>query len=172
MARRKNIWEQIQESTEGPTVTVTIPREFAEELLRSLAASLEQDMPDDGDGEDLDSVGDLDFGDEGGDMGMDDLQGPPEDGMDIDFMPAGDDDEEDDSSGPPAGKKGPGRPPGAKNKKKSDDGDDDDKDDKEEDDDEKDESAGAIRPQTALGESAFSRLSRSLARRPVIRKRR
>lgn len=169
MARRKNIWEQIQESTEGPTVTVTIPREFAEELLRSLAASLEQDMPDDGDGEDLDSVGDLDFGDEGGDMDdMDDLQGPPEDDMDLDFMPAGDDDEEDDS-GHPAGKKGPGRPPGAKNKKKDDGDDEEEKDD---DDDEKDESAGAIRPQTALGESAFSRLSRGLARQPAIRKRR
>lgn len=180
MARR-NIWEQIWESTEGPTVTVTIPRDHAESLLRVIAASLDQEMPDidgdvgdDGDDLGLDSIDDLDIGGDGDD---DDLQGPPEDDMDFDFLPSGDDD--DDDMGMPSGKKGPGRPPGAKNKKKDkgddddsdkdddkdddDDSDDDDKDD--DDDDSKDESAGEYRPQTALGESSFARLHRSLKRR-------
>lgn len=158
MARR-NIWEQIWESTEGPTVTVTIPRDHAESLLKVLASSLEQDMPDDGMGDeddDMDDMGDLDFGD-GGDM-----QGPPEDDdMDLD-MPAGDDGDDDDMFGDDEPKKkGPGRPPGVKNKKK-----DDDKKEKDDDsdDDTKEEGAGEYRPQTALGESAFSKLGRVLAK--------
>ncbi len=165
MARR-NIWEQIWESTEGPTVTVTIPRDHAESLLHILAASLEEEMPDDMGGEDdLDSVDDLDLGDEGGD----DLSGPPEDDMDLDFMPAGDDDDEEDAA-PPAGKKGPGRPPGSKNKKKDAPEKDDSDDEDDKDDEPKEESAGEYRPQTALGESAFSRLNRGLSRRQAVRK--
>lgn len=174
MARR-NIWEQIWESTEGPTVTVTIPRDHAESLLRVLAASLEQDidmddMGDDDDGEDLDSVHDLDFGGDEHDMGPpedDDMDGMAD--LDLDFMPAGDDDE-DDEPGPK--KKGPGRPPGSKNKKKDDDGDDENSDkdddsdsDDDDDDDKKEESAGDYRPQTALGESSFSKLNRALKTR-------
>lgn len=162
MARRNNIWEQIWESTEGPTVTVTIPRDHAESLLKMLAGALEQDIDDGGMGdeeEDLDSVADLDFDGPGG---------PPDD-MDMDFdmggddeLPAGDEDDEGGDEGPPT-KRGPGRPPGAKNKKKSDGpekkkDDDDDEDTKEESSDISD-----VRPQTALGESAFSRLNRSLS---------
>jgi hypothetical protein len=172
---RKNIWEQIWESTEGPTVTVTIPRDHAESLLQVLAASLEQDVGGDdmdGDGDmDLDSMHDLDFG------GDDDMAADDGMGMDDMDMPAGDDD---DDMGPdfgvgdePAPKKGPGRPPGSKNKKKSDDGEkkkdkpkkDDGGDEKEKDDeDTKEEGAGEYRPQTALGESAFARAARALAR--------
>lgn len=165
MARR-NIWEQIWESTEGPTVTVTLPRDHAESLLKVLAVSLEQDMDgmdDDGE-EDLDSVGDLDFGGEDdmgpdGDMDMDDMD-----------MPAGDDDDDmgldlgdDEEMGPPK-KKGPGRPPGSKNKKKSDKPDKGDDDKEKDDEDTKEEGAGDYRPQTALGESTFSRLSRAIAK--------
>lgn len=176
MARR-NIWEQLWESTEGPTVTVTIPRDHAESLLQVLAASLEQDMGDmDGgdDGMDLDSVGDLDFGGDHDEPDMDDMGGPPDGDMD-DMMPAGDEDDDlddlglgdDEDMGPPK-KKGPGRPPGSKNKPKKDDGGKkkgppkDDGDDDE--DDTKEEGAGDYRPQTALGESAFARAARALAR--------
>jgi hypothetical protein len=174
MARRRNIWEQIWESTEGPTVTVTIPRELADALLQSLAAGLEQELPgeDMGDDEDLGSMDDLDFGGEEPDM--DDMGGPPdgdEDDMGLGMdMPAGDDGDEDDEPAPPT-KRGPGRPPGAKNKKKDDGGkkkaptkDDDSDDDKDKDEEEtKDEAAGDYRPQTALGESTFAKLSRALA---------
>lgn len=165
MARRGNIWEQIWESTEGPTVTVTIPRDHAESLLKVLAASLEEEMPEDDmdDEGDLDDMDDLDFGD------GDDMQGPPEEDdlddlddmgdADLDFMPAGDDDDE-----PAPKKKGPGRPPGAKNKDK---GDDDDSDkDEDDDDDKKDESMeeDGFEPSNALGESAWSRALRVSAK--------
>lgn len=166
MARRRNIWEQIwEQSTEGPTVTVTIPRDHAESLLKVLSASLDEEMPGDdmdGDGDEIDDLnfgGDAELGPDYGDGGGDDTD------MDLDLdAPAGDDDDEMfDEPSPP--KKGPGRPPGAKNKKKAepeDDSDDDKKDDG--DDDKKDEGAGDFRPQTALGESSFSRLNRVLAR--------
>ena len=166
MARRKNIWERLQESTEGPTVTVALPREWAEELLHSLAQSLEMDDMG-GDDAAMDDMGgddmDLDMGMDGGDEG-----GPDE--LDFggdDMMPAGDGDDEDDG-GIVSPRKGPGRPPGSKNKPKDDGGSkkkpaddkkkapkkDDDKGDDDEDDT-KDESAEAdgFRPQTALGES-------------------
>lgn len=166
---RKNIWEQIWESTEGPTVTVTIPRDHAESLLQVLAASLEQDMDDGdmGDEEDLDSTGDLDFGgdDAGGDeMGGD--MGPPEADDDMDFMAAGDDGDDEGDNEPAPAKRGPGRPPGAKNKKKDDGGKDKPEKKKDDggDDEPKEESAGEYRPQTALGESAFARAARALAR--------
>lgn len=178
MARRRNIWEQIWESTEGPTVTVTIPRELADALLQSLAAGLEQDLPgDDGMGDeedDLGSMDDLDFGDDDNGGHANGMGGGDDDmGMDDMFdMPAGDDGDEDEDDEPAPAKRGPGRPPGAKNKSKSDDGkkkgppekkdDDSDKDD--EDEDKKDEAAGEYRPQTALGESTFSRLNRALAK--------
>jgi TATA-binding protein-associated factor Taf7 len=157
MARRRNIWEQIWESTEGPTVTVTIPRDHAESLLHILAASLEEEGP----GEE-DDMGDLDFGGDD-EIGLDD-GGGDDMGMDLDLdVPAGDDDDEMvDEPSPP--KKGPGRPPGAKNKKKPEPETDDDSDDDKDDDDKKEEGAGEYRPQTALGESSFSRLNRVLAK--------
>lgn len=167
MARR-NIWEQIWESTEGPTVTVTLPRDHAESLLKVLAASLEQDMgdedgmgDDEGDLDDHDSLSDLDFGGHE-EPDMDDMGGMPD--GDMDDMPAGDMDDDDMDMGPPK-KKGPGRPPGSKNKKKSDKPEKKDDGDKDKDDEEpKEESAGDYRPQTALGESSFSRLSRAMSR--------
>jgi hypothetical protein len=177
MARRRNIWEQIWESTEGPTVTVTIPRELADALLQSLAAGLEQDLPDDeaGDDEDLGSMDDLDFGGEDDSGGHANGMGDDDDGMGMDDMfdmPAGDDDDEEGDDEPAPPKRGPGRPPGAKNKKKDDGGKkgppekDDESDDDEED--KQDEAAGDYRPQTALGESAFSRLSKKLDRNPKV----
>jgi hypothetical protein len=167
---RKNIWEQIWESTEGPTVTVTIPRDHAESLLKVLAASLEEEMPDDGMGDldplgddDLDSVDDLDFG--GGD---EDLGDEPVPGADLDFgdhvdMAAGDDDDGDDEPAPP---KKRGRPPGSTKKKGGDEKGPPEKDDDgdEDDEDKKDEAAGDYRPQTALGESSFVKAARVLTR--------
>lgn len=160
MARRRNIWEQIWESTEGPTVTVTIPRDHAESLLQILAASLEEEGAD----EEGDEIDDLNFsGDAELDLDGGDDAGGDDSDLDLD-MPAGDDDDEMfDEPSPP--KKGPGRPPGAKNKKKSEPEKDDDSDDKEDEDDKKEESAGDYRPQTALGESSFSKLNRRLSRK-------
>lgn len=102
---RKTAWDQLFESTEGPNVTVQIPRHIAEDLLRALSTALEID----------------DTGEEPGDMGLhiepdeDDLGGPPdgdeddigamlgmggEEGDDDALVPAGDDsDEEDDDEG-------------------------------------------------------------------------
>lgn len=180
MARHGGAWRRLMESTEGPTVQVALPREWAEELLRSLAASLEMGDGLDGDMEDpdadpemdMDADADLGMGDPGGDMGLD-LDDPM--GDEPDFA-AGDDDG-DEPLGPPE-KKGPGRPPGSKNKPKSDDGAPKKKDapkkdkpkDDDGDDDEKDEnldfSAGptdGFRPGTALGESAFARAARAIS---------
>ncbi|HEU5118667.1 MAG TPA: hypothetical protein VFT74_18885 [Isosphaeraceae bacterium] len=146
---RRNAWRRLMESTEGPNVTIQIPREWAEELMRALMTSLEiEDMDGEPDMED-DPHAEPDEDDLGGivpDMdGDDDDDGPPgfasgDDDDEPDFA-AGDDDEEDDDS-------------------------DDDDDDDEDDDDEKDEAAdysrsggnpSGLRPQTALGESAFAR---------------
>jgi hypothetical protein len=166
MARR-SIWERLHESTEGPTVTISLPREWAEELMRSLMTSLEID---DGAGDpDMDDSG-LDDMDPTSDMdaGFDDSDDEPgfsagDEGDDVPDFAAGDDeDEEDDDDDapppPPAKKKSP-----AKGKEKSKEKDDDS------DDDDKDEATdyGQVRPGTALGESAFSRLAGKLARSKV-----
>lgn len=157
MARRnRNIWEQIRESTEGPTVTVALPREYAEQLMQSLMQSLEMD--------DMGGEDDLDLGMTPGDDDGDEPM-PDDDMGELDFdggdeMPAGDDDDEFDEPSPPK-KKGPPEKskPKKDDKKKSDDDD--------EDDDKKDEAsdygssgghANGMRPQTALGES-FRRLA-------------
>ena len=122
------LWEQLRESTEGPTVTLEVPRDVADQLLNMLATSLEVD-------------------DDGDDMGMDmepdddDFGGPPDgDEDDLGFSAGsespdfGDDDDEEDDD---------------------DDSDDDESGDDDDDDDEKDESAipsRSPRTQTALGE--------------------
>jgi hypothetical protein len=151
-------------------VTVALPREWAEELMRSLMTSLEMggdevdaevgmDDPDLDMGMDMDADADLDM-DGPMDLGLDD-----EPGDEPDFA-AGDDDSEDE---PAPKKRGPGRPPGKSKPKK-----DDDKKKKpsDDDDDEKDETvdfsrgpADGFSPGNALGESAFHRAARVIARR-------
>lgn len=144
----ERLWEQLNESTEGPTVTLQVPREVADQLLTMLASSLEMD----------DDMGGDDMGMDG-DMGDDEFGPPPpdddaggfsaDDGM-PDFA-AGDDDDSDDEE----------------------DSDDDDSDEEEDDDDEDedddeetDEAAdyahsggnpSGLRTQTALGESRRGR---------------
>lgn len=175
MARHGGTWRRLMESTEGPTVTVALPREWAEELMRSLMASLEMGG-DDVDGEigmdDMDDPG-LDGMDD--DMGMDLAVGGPDDiglddepGDEPDFA-AGDDDEDDEPAPP---KRGPGRPPGSKSKPKAKGDDKKKKSDEDDDDDEKDENVDfsqgptdGFSPGTALGESAFHRAARVIARR-------
>lgn len=180
MARR-NPWQRLREGVEGPTVNVTLPREWAEELLNSLMSSLEMDggMDDGGDMDDEDGMHP--------EPDLDDMGGPPDDdaddlgdfalGMDDDEpdMPAGDDSDEDEEPAPK--KKGPGRPPGSKNKAKKK-GDGPKKDDDDDSEDETDEATDigmgsapfGVRPQTALGESAFARAARRLASRKVARR--
>lgn len=105
MARRvRSIWERLtMESTEGPTVTISLPRELAQQLVGSLMGSLELDgdmgdgMADDGMGlePDADDIGGVPDGDAddvlaafaGGDAGAEDDDDP-------DPIPAGDDDDD------------------------------------------------------------------------------
>ncbi len=134
------------ESTEGPTVSIQIPREWAEELLRSLATALEvEDM-----GDEPDELGmphmEPDEDDLGGasDFDADDLGAPDE----LDFGNEEDDDGEEEF---PAG----------------DLDDDEDEPDDEDDDDVEEEavdfSGGRdARPGTAYNESAFSKLAKKL----------
>lgn len=123
MARR-SIWEELDmyESSEGPNVTLSLPREVAEQLLGLISGALEiEGGGDEGGLDDLgDDMGDMDLG---GDMGMDPPGGDmtddePEFGADDPLVPAGDDEEED--APPPPPKK---RPSGDKKpeKKKDDD---------------------------------------------------
>lgn len=150
----KNIWQRLVESTEGPTVTFTLPRTVAKDLLVALGQSLEVDIdldaleadddmgmdgsPDDMDGDDGSMPMDMDGGGAMLDIPMDGA-GPDGDDMDMggmDDVPAGEPD--DDDSPPPKKKAGGGKPKpkakddGGEKKAKGDDGDDDD---------EKDESA-------------------------------
>jgi hypothetical protein len=117
-------WHRLRESTEGPNVTIEIPREWAEELLRSLATALEIE---DGGGEEPDMAGmahmEPDEDDIGG-IGDDD----GDDGVgELDFdLPAGDDSEDDEE---PAG-----------------DSDDEDDDDDDDEDDETEEAVDFFRP--------------------------
>ena len=183
MARRGGAWRRLMESTEGPTVTLSLPREWAEELLRSLMGSLE--MGDD------DGFGDPDLDDMGGmEPDLDDMGGPPDgdmddmglgmddDGGELDFAAGEPDDDEDDEPAPPK-KRGPGRPPG-KSKKKAEPKDDDDSDSDESDDDDDDEKDEAVdfsrgptdgfRAGTAVGESAYARAARAIASGPSRRR--
>lgn len=126
MARRRNIWERLNESTEGPSVTVSLPREFAEELMRSLMSSLE--IEDDMDGEDMD----IDALNPHPEPDEDDMGGPSD--FDADDMPDGGlDFSSDDEDDMPAG--------------------DDDADEDDTDDDDEDDTDENTRPGTALGES-------------------
>jgi len=105
---RRNIWEQIFESTEGPTVSLQIPREVAEQLVEALQVALEID-----DGADFDD----DMGADD-DFGMDDVGddfGPPDMGDD-EMFPAGIDDEDEDEPAPKPKK--PAKKDGEKKDKK------------------------------------------------------
>lgn len=108
MRRNSNVWRILSESTEGPTVTLTIPRDMAEALINILSPAV-----NDGEGEGGDQDDDI----------LPDMDGGPDDLEALD-------------GGPPTAdlepeRRGPGRPPGSKNKPKSDDDgpDDDDEDD-------------------------------------------
>lgn len=159
---RKNVWERLRESTEGPNVTLQVPRAWAEDLLRSIATALEVEDGGDGDmdidmshdepdDDDLGGLSDNDEDDMPFSMGDDDVDPgfSSGDDDDDDMLTAGD--EDDDDAPAPKGAKGRGRPPGVKNKKK--DADDDDSDDDDEDKDEAIDPTSSVRPQTALGES-------------------
>lgn len=159
MRRKRNIWESLYESTEGPTVTIQMPREWAETLLHSIAASLEMEGGEDGDfgmGDheepDADDMGgpsdfDADNGIEDDGDGFD--MGASDDEEGGDGFSAGEDDEmdfaagedDDDDEPAPAPKKKP-----AADKKPS-------KEKKPKDDDGEDDTDESVRPQTALGES-------------------
>ncbi len=135
MARR-SIWEQLRESTEGPTVTLQLPREVAEALLQQIAGALEVDDGGEMDDPGMDDVGagEDDFTD-GLDDGNDDEDiGFSAGGDEPDDLPAGDDDEDE----------------------PEDDGDDDKEPPK------KKKAKESSRPETALGES---RLGRYIGRR-------
>lgn len=129
--RPRSIWEHmLGESTEGPTVTVSLPREVAQQLVGMLMGSLELDGGGMGDG--------MDAGDGPMEPDEDDFGGAS-DGDDDDSDPLaaliGDDGEGDLDLDPPGGP------------------DDDDSDD---DDDEPEEALSrrpaGPRPGTALGE--------------------
>ena len=117
---KRNIWEWLEESTEGPSVTLSLPREVAEQLLSMLGAALEVD--------DMEGGGDDELGFDAGPPGGDDIDIPFGDiddsnpseldfGADDDMMPAGDDDDE--PAGPPVPKKK--SPPKDGGEKKADD---------------------------------------------------
>lgn len=164
MARRRNIWGRLNESTEGPTVTLSLPREYAEQLLQNLMTSLEMD----GGGDEIDGdLGDDDLdgldpmmGDDGGEGDLDaGFPGPDDDAEELDFAAGDDSDDDGDSDdGRPKAKKSKDEP-----KKK---------DDKPKDKEKKKDETFETRPATALGESAFRRAGRLIeARRPPIRRR-
>jgi hypothetical protein len=159
----EQLWEQLRESTEGPTVTLQVPRDVADQLLAMLASSLEVD----GDDDDFDMMGDEPDGDDFGGppdgdaddlgFGMDggDEDGFPDLGDDTDDEPDEDDDDDDSE-------------------------DDDDSDDDDEDDDDKDEAMdysrsggdpSGMRPETALGEGyvGFKKLKGQLSRKGGVR---
>lgn len=175
MMRRTNVWEQLweqlRESTEGPMVTLEIPREVADQLLAMLATSLEVD----GDGDDM---GDMDSDDFGGppDGDEDDL-GMPSFGDDDMFPGLGDESDDDDSDNDEDDEP---FPPKKKGKSDDDDSDDDDEDDEDDDDEDTDEAAdyahsggnpSGLRPQTALGETyvGFKKLKGKLSHQSGVR---
>lgn len=141
--RGSSIWEQLRESTEGPTVNVSIPRELADALLRSLATALEIEdggdpemddgmMSDDGmgDPDEDDGMGGPDGMGAAGNLGDggDDMDDSPGFSSGEDDMPAGDDDDEEPEE-------------------------DDDDEEPEDDADDDDKKKEDYRPETALGES-------------------
>lgn len=134
---RHNIWEQLWESTEGPTVTLQLPRDVAETLLHMISSALEVDGGGDGFEDDGDMPGG--FGDD------DDMDLPGEDPVTAGGFPGGDEDmddmgglhldasagepEDDDDAGRPNAKSKKSEPP-KKDKKPEKKKGDDDEDDK------------------------------------------
>lgn len=102
MSKRMSVWNMLRESVETPTVTVNMPKEWAHELMRSLAAALEiEDVAndtelDDTDGEhpepDLDDVG-LSSGDDDEDDMFDEDDDEDDDSEDGDDEDEGDEEE-------------------------------------------------------------------------------
>lgn len=136
--RQRNPWvrllEQLNESVEGPTVTIQLPRDLADQLHNMLANTLEVDS-DDHFEPDADDFGGPPDGDED-DMGDFDAVGSDEEGGDFDFSSDFDSEDDDDESS------------------EDDEDEDDEEDDEDEDDDDaKEESVGQPRSKTALGES-------------------
>lgn len=84
-SKANTIWERLFESTEGPTVTLRIPRQLAEDLLAAISIGIE--TSDSGDDMELDLGPDM--------PGMD---GPDQDSDDEDAIVlfGGDDDDSDD----------------------------------------------------------------------------
>lgn len=154
--RRRSIWERIiRESSDTATVTVTIPRDLAEQLMGLLMSSLELEDP----GEDeMGGMDDLGMGDEMGPMepDADDMGGPPD--GDEDDLPAFMDGGDDDAPGFSAGDDDDSEEDAPDD---DDDGEDDDSDDDDDDEEEKPkkESSGpsygrpSPRPATAFGEA-------------------
>ncbi len=147
---KNSAWQRLRESTEGPMVTVQLPREWAEELLRSLATALEvEDMGGEPGGDD-DMMGVPHM-----EPDADDLGGEPDFDMDDMFGGGGEGDSEEE----------PEEPAGDDDDEESD---EDDSDEEEDDDEEEeqDESAGPYRPETAVGEKylGFNKLKNKLAR--------
>lgn len=142
--RRGISWRRLRESTEGPNVTVQLPRQWAEELMRALMTSLEI--------EDMGAEPDME-GEPHAEPDEDDLPGGIPDMDADDDVPAGFESDEDEEPEFKAGEPE----------------DDDDSDKESDDDDEKDEaldfssSDRNIRTKTALGESSFARAARLIA---------
>ena len=119
----RNSWSQLWESTEGPTVTLTLPRDLASQLLDALASALEMDgadgdMPFDMGGDDSDDGIDLGGDDTPLEFGADSAG---DDDIDLDMdSPAGDDSDEEDGGGRPKAKSGkkPEKKDGKKKEKK------------------------------------------------------
>jgi len=162
MARRST-WQRLMESTEGPTVTVQIPRMWAEELLRSLATALEMD---DGMGMGDEMGGDIDMephmepdGDDVGgapDFDLDDMfgGGDEEGGEEKPEPPAGDSDDDDDSDDEP------------------DEDEEEDDDDEEEQDEAADYSKSGGNPSGLRTQTAFGEMFRRPGRKPLSEGRR
>ncbi len=149
----ERLWEQLRESTEGPTVTLEIPRAVADELLAMLSTSLEVDDAESGE-PDADDFGGPPDGDE--DDVPDGFSIGDDDDMEPDFAAGADDDSDEDET------------------------DDDSDDDDEEEDDETDEAAdysrsggnaSGLRTQTALGEErlGFKKLKGKLSHQSGVR---
>ena len=116
MARRaRSIWERLaMESMEGPAVTISLPREVAQELVGVLMGSLEMMDADGGDDMEPDGDDDIDGMPDGEDAGSDplaalvgddgeggesepDFDGPADDDSDPDNDDSDDDDEPDEA---------------------------------------------------------------------------
>ena len=159
----ERLWEQLNESTEGPTVHLELPRADADRLLNMLASSLEIDGDiggSDHEEPDADDFGGPPDGDED-DMGL--PMGPDQDDDGFADFAAGDDDEDDSES----------------DDDDSDDDEEEEEDDEDDDDEETDEAVdyrssggnpSGLRTQTALGESRRRNLSEAYSWRTPSRR--